>query len=329
MNNNILKIVVVLLASAYVQTVYAANGQPFQQLQQQIDDLQGQVTALQEQISGMQGAITVTVNCASESITNVLNTYKVNPGPLTINVNGTCVENVVINRNNVTIIGGTLKAQSTSVPAFLVEGYTGIMVNGTNIVSAIYPNIPGPLVGGGLGVEIALNATVQMTSVAIASFDQGVSVNEEGVLNIDNSSITNTGNGMLVARSAIARFANMQMTNNGIGLEAREQGRLHLGSTNITTSISGGTTGILLRRGGTGRFNSGTLNVQNYNRGVRIQGHGLLEGGGGVTISNNVRGVECIGAFIISRETLNEAGAFLATAQVINNSAGNVTACSL
>ena len=102
----------------------AANGTPFQELQDQIDDLQALVLALQIADSV---PIALTVDCGlGQTITAALASAADSDAPLTITVLGICEESVRIRRDDVTIVGGEPNAGLKSV------GFGFAMINGTS-----------------------------------------------------------------------------------------------------------------------------------------------------------------------------------------------------
>lgn len=86
----------------------AANGQPFQDLQDQIDALQAQVDGMG---SGHQGPYTVQVYCdAAESVNAALAAAPSSALNVRVEIFGTCNENIVANRANVSFWGMTTGA---------------------------------------------------------------------------------------------------------------------------------------------------------------------------------------------------------------------------
>src|SRR5688572_171155 len=105
-----------------------APGQPFADLQRQIDDLplgelQRQIDVLADAVAGLAGApISVRVDCAAgQRIGDALQSP---PGPLTIEISGTCVEHVLITRDGVSLVGDPgagVTAPTTNAPAILID----------------------------------------------------------------------------------------------------------------------------------------------------------------------------------------------------------------
>ena len=109
-------VILLLLSSplVFISTAQAAplpRGLPFQELQNQIDELKANTST---------DPIAITVDCsAGETVTDALNSISNPVAPVTITINGNCTEDIVITRDNVTLTGATPTSGITGVAGSL------------------------------------------------------------------------------------------------------------------------------------------------------------------------------------------------------------------
>lgn len=111
--------------------LFAANGQPFEDLQQQIDELKAQIAGL-----GGIGPYEVSVDCdTGDSINAALQDAPPVTTVLRIFINGTCNETVRADRSNFWIIGETPGSEiiGSNGPAFTNGGQDRTFLMNTNV----------------------------------------------------------------------------------------------------------------------------------------------------------------------------------------------------
>lgn len=184
-----LAFVTIPLALQSIAIAAPGDGVPFQQQQEQIDVLNGQVQALADQVGG--GDQNVTVSCAPpDTIAAAL--ANAAPGKrLIITVTGTCAEDVVIRRDDVTLKGGS----------GVVNGQ--ITVNGARRVLILDLMVTGP--GNGIVATENADVTVQGSTIELNEAS-GIDVNSGALVVLVGNTIRATNAyGLLVRDGGIAR----------------------------------------------------------------------------------------------------------------------------
>ncbi len=182
--------------------VYAkpGNGVPFQMLQKQINTLrhkvkEHRVEELEKQVSNVDKE--VTVDCTVGSISDSLNNAPV-AGRLIITVEGTCVENVTITRDDVTLEGGSgvVDGQIT------IDGAQRVVIDGLTVTG----------VGAGIKAQGNAYVTVQNNSTIEDNAGSGIVVTQGAFALIDGNTISLNGECEIVATDS----GNVRMLNNTI-----------------------------------------------------------------------------------------------------------------
>ena len=194
--------------------------------------------------------------------------------PVTIQVSGTCTENVVIARDDVTILGmaAGVSAADPSRPT--------IWVQGTRVV------VGGLAVNGGLhAIEVSGGNAVTIQSVALYGATANGLYVVNGAATVTDSSITNSGEAGILLRDAAARVIDGQIFGNmGPGIHAVRNS----GASTYETTIRNNAVGILFDTGSTVVMNGDTIGP-NAGRGLELATHSnanLTD----VTISGNNAG---------------------------------------
>jgi hypothetical protein len=250
----------------------------------------------------------VKVNCnqPGQSIGAVLTTS--NDPDLLIIVKGTCVENVVIERDDVTIrtngiAPATIKAADPTLPAIRLDGAHRVVIDG------VVPN--GLSVNGGtFGISASRGSTLEVRNCAVtAASNTGIISAYGSDVSVDGCSVTGNGNGVTAANTASVTVSSSTVSNNaGSGIVATRSSYVRVGqdhggtptlrpvtvSTNAGTNIAitegssgnvvGGTveaaggTNIFVGRASSGQIGLGTNNltgavtVRNGTRGISVEG---------------------------------------------------------
>ena len=186
----------------------------------------------------------VNVNCnAGQTITQALNLTGGGGAPksLVITVSGTCNENVVITRDDVTIntngvTPATINAANASLAAIQLDGarrivIDGVMANGITIVGGLY------------GLSATRGATASLArcdvSGASSSASNAVLAANDSVLEIDSCVIHDNNRGAVVSNNASMFVTNSTLRNNvNEGLLAVRGGYLRVGQDRAGTAVA-------------------------------------------------------------------------------------------
>jgi len=207
----------------------------FPNVDQKLKKLRNRIKALETEVGELQALnlpVDVEVNCASGSIGNVLATHANGLGLLTIRVTGTCNEQVIVTRSNVSLEGQG--AALVQIPS----GNYGISVtNGARNVAVSNFTI----VGGTGAVAVNKGAHAVFTNIIAEQSNLGMVAADNGVLDITASTMRNNGFGAYATRSAVVHISNSIIEGNTTaGVIAIKGGHINLSSMlpdgTITTS---------------------------------------------------------------------------------------------
>lgn len=213
---------------------HATNGNPFKRIknafaniQEQVDDLSVRVETLEGQAQPS-GPAAVTVDCAAgQTIAAALAT----PGtPLTITVVGTCNENVVINRDDVTLTAGAAGAGVNGPSA---------TANAINIL-ADRVTIDGLTVTGGSSGIVATGATrfLLRNCTAGPTPRVGIVAFQGSQGSIENCTVQNNGAGGIAIQSGVATVIGSTISaNTGIGININNNAGARIGIANTGAGI--------------------------------------------------------------------------------------------
>lgn len=267
-----------------------SNGQPFQDLQAQIDELQQQVLSLQ---LGEFPTISVDVDCGDEeTVSDALALYADVPNPLIINIFGICAESALINRDGVTLRGrvgeGDGITSGTWVAAWVTEGASQVRIENLS------------LRGGFAGMACLNGASALGTGLDIVGFADSTTKYGSGVLafhggncEVIGSTIENHSNGVTVGTNSDVVFRGVTITDSLWGANVYSNGslsldRLDFGSISASSIVSNNITGINVRGNGSVRLVQ--VDVEdNLDEGIHVHSGGSLEstGLGAVNVSGN------------------------------------------
>ena len=203
------------------------NGQPFQQLQNEINALQQQLNNIQQNTP-----IEVSVDCSSESIGDVLDQYQNSTAPLIINVVGVCNEAVTISRSNVTLNGnGTAQINGTGdkTTVLVNDGASNVTIKSLTIA------------GGSFGLNCDENSTVHAEELNISSILSGVDALNGGDCLLHNTLVSNSLVGVGASNGGSLSILGGKITNNTLGVVVNAETDVYVSSmdtsTDFTTSI--------------------------------------------------------------------------------------------
>jgi len=254
----------------------------------------------------------VTVDCNSgQTIKQALALSGGGSGPkqLVITVRGTCNENVVITRDDVTIntngvATATIAATDTSQPTVRLDGARRIVIDGV-VANGI------TISGGTFGISASRNSTLDVLHCAITgASNTGIIGSLNSVVSVDACSVTGNGNGITAANTSSVVVTNSTVSGNtGNGLVGTRSSYLRVGQdlsgtpTAKPVTVSGnGSTGIAITEGSSGNIVGGTVqNSGGTNIFVGRASSGQIGLGsnnltGGVAVQNGRRGIAVEGA---------------------------------
>jgi hypothetical protein len=143
----------------------------------------------------------VTVTCGTDTIAAAL-ANAAPDGRLTITVNGTCTENVTIERNQVTLKGGAVAGTGAAQPVIDILGARGIVIDNMTVQG-----------GASHGISATRNADVTITNTVVQNnAGYGVRLNWGAFGDISGSTITSTAQCAVAASNG----ASVLLTNNSL-----------------------------------------------------------------------------------------------------------------
>lgn len=281
----------------------AAEGTPFNELQNQVDEanvaileliLSGEATMMELQdafdtltaaLAAATQAMEIPVDCAmGDTVANALDLAEGTTGRVTITIIGTCIENVFLFRDDVTINGASpgdgLQATSSGSIPLHINSSKRIFLNDLT------------LTGGSRGLQVTNGSSFRAINLEVtgaASFAVVfVTSNSSGVL--INSTIENgASNGLLVNLNGIVRMIGGLVDNNGaFGVNVESGGSVDLVNGAIVQNNTRG--GAFAHDGGSIKIDGATVK-DNLGTGVFAFNGGSVNVRGSTTlIQNNLQG---------------------------------------
>ena len=211
--------------------------------------------------AGEPAPLDVTVNCGAGETVNGALAQAVNRFAVRITIDGVCEEMVMINRNNVTLVGaspgdglkapssttrplGTVGAQHVTLRQLTLQGgIEGLLVNSGSAVWGDNVHI----IGAQWGLVIR-DGTVHLQNSTIEnSVANNVNVTPGGQLTLWSSTVRNGGHMGLAVTGGSAQLWQVTVEDHtGSGLSASDGGHLEVGNSQITGNTK---SGIFLRGG--------------------------------------------------------------------------------
>ena len=259
-------------------------------------------------VTAARAAIKVNCNVVGQTISAAI---AANPdlSPLVLKVKGTCTENVVIKRDDVTIktngvATATIIAANPAENAIHVEGAHRIVIDGV-IAGGI------SISGGNFGVNATRNSTLALSHCAVTgATNTGIISSFGSTVEVDNCAVTGNAAGVTAANTSSLGITNSTVSGNtGSGITAVRNSTLRVGQDLAGTAavkpvvVSGnGGSGITITESSAGNVVGGTIETSTatnlfIGRGSSGQiGLGSNNLTGGVTIQNGNRGISVEGA---------------------------------
>lgn len=257
------------------------------------------------------GVRTVSVDCsAGDTVTEAL---KLPAHELTVEISGLCVEDVVIDRDRVTLIGVTPDAglrgsRTTPGPIVLIRGASAISLQDLLITG-----------GETIGMRIQRNGEARLRNVQLTETPFfGLLIDEASSALLADTVVADHGlfGVVLFGASGLTIEGTVDVSRNGqVGLLMSSGASLHANGVGQLTANDNGSFGLFLQAGSKGLFPS----VQARNNGVA----GLNMNFGGEFFSIGVNEFSNNGVFGI---TLGDGARYFAAGEVLNNGSVGVFA---
>lgn len=217
--------------------------------------------------------LVVDVNCASgDGIARALDRPNVLDRRMVIVVNGTCTENVVIERDDVVLkgggAGGGVSAADAARPTILVNGARRVTMQSLTVA------------GGRHAVQVSATGAATLRNCTIRNaVVNGVHVDDGAAASIDACTIEGNGNSGVVAVRAGATMMNSAARGNGLyGVVASRGGSVLLGNLDAAGNVCCGNT--IENNAFDGVLAADAASAHLY--GNTIQGNGATTGRNGV-----------------------------------------------
>lgn len=240
-------------------------------------DLDARISTLENQIPA--NTTTINVDCSSETISNALN--NASPiGHLTIEVSGSCSDNIIITRDNVALVGLNGASITYSAPVTDNENRNPIsnivtVIGGDNIV------IKNLRLDGNNTANAALrlinNASVLLKDSTLENSFDNVWASNNSSLQMSGNTVQNSMTyGIVITDGAVLEMrennnvTHSANTNAALGLYRNATARVRQGSNTITNTFTNGTA-VDAYHGSQFRSDKGTL-VINGRMGTGLQG---------------------------------------------------------
>lgn len=269
-----------------------------QGIPQRVAELEARLAAL-ESASAPQ---VVEVDCsAGGSVMAALAEAAGRSAPLTIGVRGTCTEQVVVSRDDVSIVawspGAGLQGLTSTSPVISVRGAQRLRLSGLS------------LQGGSSALDVGSGASVNASNLQITGATYGVSVSnasvelrgstiaDSGVFGVTakagssvtllTSTIRDSGfHGVMVTAASLRLWQSVVESNSGGGIFGWAGAMVTIESSTLRDNVGGG---IGLQGGGTVHFEGPSLIAGNGSSGIGLY-FGSSANIRGVTIENNAQG---------------------------------------
>ena len=207
------------------------------------------------------GPRTRTVNCAAgRSIQTQLD--RARPGD-TVEVNGTCTENVVMRTSRVNLVAGADGG-----------GITAADPNDNVVeVRALDVTITGlAITGGSTGITLLRGGSGAVTDTTVTGYSRsGLTATQNSYGRFEGNTVTgnNVGTGIVVVLSSSADILNNSLSNSATGIFMSRNGSADIVGNSVTDNIG---TGVLVLRGSVAEFSGDVISGNAPN---------LIEGNGG------------------------------------------------
>jgi len=222
------------------------------------------------------------VNCTrGETIARALQVLDIIP--ITIQVKGTCNENVEIIRDDLTIkadpLGGTVIGPDPNLPTINVRGFRTV-IDGLTIS------------GGGTGISVRGGATIQNCTVQNMGTN-GISFFHGGNGTVDNCTVRNNGGHGVVVEGGSATVINSAISSNATGIVVSLSGGARIGITD-RNQYAGNTisnnqgSGIIISTSGSAQIGGNIIEGNGKDPNSLFAWFGILiDGASAILVGNN------------------------------------------
>ena len=247
-----------------------------------IQDNASSITALETRVSDIESNLSanttrVAVDCSTDSISDALATAT-NSGQLIINISGTCTETLVIDRDNVSLVGdsGATIAYSAAITD---NPYRDALDSVINVIAADNIIIENLSISGAnnsdssSGIRALNNASVLLNNVTLENNQNGIFISNNASLQMSNSQVRNNSTYGIV----ITDNANLQL---------RENNTIEHSATRDAALGAYRNVSVTVREGGntiTNTFSNGDINIA-LKGSVRLRANDQVEVNGDVNI---------------------------------------------
>ncbi len=331
-----------LSSAAFSENNKKVTQEEFKALKKKVRKLKKSVNQLEQDLSSVLDAQlpeSVNINCdAGDSISTELTRYVNSSSPLTLNISGTCIENIVVSRSNVTFNGtdasAGLEALDPNIALFAVSrGAGNIQVNDLNFNGGLYGLIAAK------GSQLSINRSdISLATFGVVSVDSSsVEVSQSRIHDNTNSGVLANINGTMTIRD------NTTVELNATGVVSQTGGTVYLtstrsdGSSGTGVTITANNTGIAAASGSIVQVRDSSVSG-NSNVGFYIVTNSVLhflttENGSGNTISNQNIGIYSLKntsvTFADTNNTFNNNSTFAlychpTTAYMVSNGPGTL-----
>ncbi len=258
-------------------------------------------------VVAVEAKVKVNCNLPGETISSAL-ILNVDVTPLVILVKGTCTDNIVLTRDDVTIktngiASATIIALDSTHPVLRLDGARRIAIDGV-VANGI------TLTGGTNGISASRGSSLDVKHCAVTgNSSDGIVSAYSSTVSVDACSVTGNRNGVVAADAASLAITNSTVTGNtATGCLAFRSSQLRVGQDASGTvavkpvTVSGnGSSGISITESSAGSVVGGTVETSggtNIFVGRASSGQiGLGSNGltGGVTVQNATRGISVEG----------------------------------
>jgi hypothetical protein len=287
-------------------------------------------------MAGSMQASTINVQCGGSqnptSITAAL--LLVNPaGPNTLNISGTCNENVVINKFNRLTLSGRSGSRVTDASGKTAQ--TILVIDSTDVV---FQNMN--VDGGIAGIQCDSFSVCRFTGVTVRNSGAGIQITQSRA-ELDTTSIRHTQNGLASLDGSSVRLDfGVDIENSENGIDVQDGSSLNAINATVTNNQM---QGVYVSDGAHLSLSSTT--ISGNRNGVAVQSHSSVDFGAGNTVTgnqdfgvylfdlsyatfnpgNNITGNDTSGTGALDVQCFAQ---FTATRGALNNIGGGTTNCA-
>ncbi len=226
---------------------------------------------------------TATVTCGTDTVMSKINEAGPGVAPVTITINGSCEEDVVITRSDTTLAAGTAGSGVRSVQVNGAKGavllhltLTGGGVSATNGGAFVAEQIT--VVGAQTAVAVDFGGTGRLYQPTLGCTQSCVAAGNGGSLAIDGGTLqsTTSAGGATVATGGSIQFVNGTVIDGmGLAVYVSPGGTVALSGATIRNSTSN----TIINSGFLQMFGTDLVNNAGFGVAVEPGGHAMINGG--------------------------------------------------